>query len=146
MDWLDLLAVQGTLKNLLQHNSSKASSLRCSAFFIVTLWGNLKLCLVMFSSYLDDVWCCLFANSDSEGEYQCEKFYCTFHPQLVIDGIQNPRDGRAWWAAVYGVAQSWTRLKRLSSSSSSSIVFLGFYLSALPRNCWIPPVQFVKRN
>ena len=29
-------------------------------------------------------------------------------------------DGGAWWAAVYGVAQSWTRLKRLSSSSSSS--------------------------
>ena len=34
MDWLDLLAVQGTLKSLLQHNSSKASILRCSAFFI----------------------------------------------------------------------------------------------------------------
>ena len=35
IDWLDLLAVQGTLKNLLQHHSSKASILRCSAFFIV---------------------------------------------------------------------------------------------------------------
>ena len=35
--WLDLLAVQGTLKNLLQHYSSKASILRCSAFFIVQL-------------------------------------------------------------------------------------------------------------
>ena len=34
-DWLDLLAVQGTLKSLLQHHSSKASILRCSAFFIV---------------------------------------------------------------------------------------------------------------
>ena len=37
MDWLDLLAVQGTLKNLLQHHSSKASILWCSAFFIVQL-------------------------------------------------------------------------------------------------------------
>ena len=38
MDWLDLLIVQGTLKNLLvQHHSSKASVLRCSAFFIVQL-------------------------------------------------------------------------------------------------------------
>ena len=36
-DWLDLLAVQGTLKNLLQHHSSKASILRCSAFFIIQL-------------------------------------------------------------------------------------------------------------
>ena len=37
MDWLDLLAVQGTLKTLLQHHSSKASILWCSAFFIVQL-------------------------------------------------------------------------------------------------------------
>ena len=37
MDWLDLLAVQGTLKSLLQHHSSKASTLQCSAFFIVQL-------------------------------------------------------------------------------------------------------------
>ena len=37
MDWLDLLAVQGTLKSLLQHHSSKASILWCSAFFIVHL-------------------------------------------------------------------------------------------------------------
>ena len=37
MDWLDLLVVQGTLKSLLQHHSSKASILRCSAFFIVQL-------------------------------------------------------------------------------------------------------------
>ena len=37
MDWLDLLAVQGTLKSLPQHHSSKASVLRCSAFFIVQL-------------------------------------------------------------------------------------------------------------
>ena len=37
MDWLDLLAVQGTLKSLLQHHSSKASILQCSAFFIVRL-------------------------------------------------------------------------------------------------------------
>ena len=37
MDWLDLLAVQGTLKSLLQHHSSKASVLRRSAFFIIQL-------------------------------------------------------------------------------------------------------------
>ena len=37
MNWLDLLAVQGTLKSLLQHHSSKASILQCSAFFIVQL-------------------------------------------------------------------------------------------------------------
>ena len=37
MDWLDLLAVQGTLESLLHHHSSKASSLRCSAFFMTSL-------------------------------------------------------------------------------------------------------------
>ena len=37
MDWLDLLAVQGTLKSFLQHHSSKVSILQCSAFFIVQL-------------------------------------------------------------------------------------------------------------
>ena len=46
--------------------------------------------------------------------------------------LENPRDGGAWWAAVYGVAQSWTRLKRLSSSSillsnSWNIFFLLFF-------------------
>ena len=48
---------------------------------------------------------------------------------LIIEGngnplqcscLENPRDGGTWWAAVSGVAQSWTRLKRFSSSSSSS--------------------------
>ena len=42
---------------------------------------------------------------------------------LQCSCLENPRDGRAWWAAVYGVAQSRTQLKRLSSSSSSSMVF-----------------------
>ena len=41
MDWLDLLAVQGTLKSLLQHHSSKASILRCSAFFTVQLFTSI---------------------------------------------------------------------------------------------------------
>ena len=39
---------------------------------------------------------------------------------LQCSCLENPRDGKAWWAAVYGVAQSRTQLKRLSSSSSGS--------------------------
>ena len=38
---------------------------------------------------------------------------------LQCSFLENPRDGRAWWAAVYGVTQSWTRLKGLSSSSTN---------------------------
>ena len=40
---------------------------------------------------------------------------------LQCSCLENPRDGGAWWAAVYGVAQSRTRLKRLSSSSSTEL-------------------------
>ena len=40
---------------------------------------------------------------------------------LQCSCVENPRDGEAWWAAVYGVAQSRTRLKRLSSSSSLEV-------------------------
>ena len=39
---------------------------------------------------------------------------------LQCSSLENPRDGGAWWAAIYGVAQNRTRLKQLSSSSSSS--------------------------
>ena len=49
---------------------------------------------------------------DGQGSLAC----CT---PLQYSCLENPRDGGAWWAAVYGVAQSRTRLKQLSSSSSS---------------------------
>ena len=52
---------------------------------------------------------------------------------LQCSCLQNPRDWGAWWAAIYGVTQSRTRLKRLSSSSSSSV-----YMSA-PTPQFIPP-------
>ena len=51
-------------------------------------------------------------------------FYCNFQFEgkngnpLQCSCLENPRDGGAWWAAVYGITQSQTRLKRLSSSSS----------------------------
>ena len=39
---------------------------------------------------------------------------------LQCSGLENPRDGGAWWAAIYGIAQSRAQLKRLSSSSNRS--------------------------
>ena len=56
-----------------------------------------------------------------------EKLYFHFSLSCIREGngnplqcscLENPRGKGAWWAAVYGVAQSWTRLKRLSSNSS----------------------------
>ena len=48
LDWLDLLAVQGTLKSLLQHHSSKASILRHSTFFIILFFTISFLCISIF--------------------------------------------------------------------------------------------------
>ena len=42
---------------------------------------------------------------------------------LQCSCLENPRDGGAWWAAIYRVTQSWTRLNRRSSSSSSSSIY-----------------------
>ena len=50
---------------------------------------------------------------------------------LQCSCLENPGDSRAWWAAVCGVAQSRTRLKRLSSSSSSLIIKLIIYVKLL---------------
>ena len=61
---------------------------------------------------------------------------------LQYSCLEKPRDGRAWWAAVYGVAQSWTRLKRLSSRSSSLLIKVLLVLtwhctgSVFPCFCW----------
>ena len=44
---------------------------------------------------------------------------------LQCSCLENPRDGGAWWAAIYGVSQRWTLLKRLSSSSSSLVLRWG---------------------
>ena len=60
-------------------------------------------------------------------------FHFPFSVSCIGDGngnplqcscLENPRYGRVWWAPVYGVAQSWTQLKRLSSSSSSRLFYL----------------------
>ena len=52
----------------------------------------------------------------------------------VLSCLENPRDGEAWWAAIYGVTQSRTQLKRLSSISSSSSDVKHF-LTCLPAIC-----------
>ena len=60
-----------------------------------------------------------------------------------ITCLENPKDRRAWWAAVYGVAQSWTRLKHLSKQAHTSKVMLKIPHAMLQRyvNCELPDVQ-----
>ena len=62
---------------------------------------------------------------------------------LQCSCLENPRDGGAWWAAIYGVTQSQTRLKRLSSSSSSSLIsLLSKELSRVFSNTIVQKLQF----
>ena len=57
---------------------------------------------------------------------------------LQCSCLENPRDGGAWWAAIYGVAQSRTRLKWLSSSSSSKYLYCLLKHFEIPLKCMWP--------
>ena len=89
MDWLDLLAVQGTLKSLLQHHSSKASILQCSAFFVVQLshpyMTTGKTIALTRWTFVDKVMSLLFN--------MLSRLVITFLPwskQLLISWLQSP--------------------------------------------------------
>ena len=58
---------------------------------------------------------------------------------LQCSCLENPRDGGAWWAAIYGVAQSGTRLKRLSNSSSKGLLYS-------PGNSAHSVIVYVRKN
>ena len=89
MDWLDLLAVQGTLKSLLQHHSSKASILWCSAFFIVQLshpyMTTRKTITLTRRTFVGKVMCLLFN--------MLSRLVIAFRPRskrLLISWLQSP--------------------------------------------------------
>ena len=135
MNCLDPLAVQGILKSHLQHHSSKASILWPSAFFIIQLshlyvtrrqWQPTPVLLPGEShGWRSLVGCGPWGREESDTTERLHFHFSLSHigegngNPLQCSSLKNPRDGGAWWAAVYGVAQSRTRLKRLSSSSSS---------------------------
>ena len=89
MDWLDLLAVQGTLKSLLQHHSSKASIFQCSAFFIVqpshAYLTTGKIIALTRQTFVDKVMSLLFN--------MLSRLVITFLPRskrLLISWLQSP--------------------------------------------------------
>ena len=90
--------------------------------------------LVMPSNHL--ILCCLLLSClqsfPASGSLSMSQFFTSGGQCIGISAstsvhcscLENPRDGGAWWAAVYGVAHSRTRLKRLSSSSSTVVKFI----------------------
>ena len=114
MDWLDLLAVQGTLKSLLQHHNSKASILWCSAFFTVQLshpyMTTGKTTALTRWTFVGKVMSLLFNMLSrvitGEGNGTPLQYSC----------LENPMDGGAWLATVHGVTKSWIRLSDFTFS------------------------------
>ena len=82
----------------------------------------------MFLSKVTNSFLLSFSRYHSIGEGNSNPLQCSC--------LENPRDGGAWWAAVYGVAQSRTRLKRLSSSSSSRSKYLDDLIRTLSQ-LWV---------
>ena len=129
MDWLDLLAVQGILKFLLQHHSSKASILWHSAFFIVQLshpyMTTGKTIALTRWTFVGKVMSLLFnmLSRTSLVAQMVEHLSTMWGDPGSIPGsgrspregngsplqyscLENPMDGGAWWAAVHGVTKS----------------------------------------
>ena len=98
IDWFDLLDAQGTLKSLLQHDSSKASILRCSAFSMVQVVQMIKNLPAVQETYVQPV-----GQEDPPGERRCNP--------LQYSCLENPMGRGAWWATVHGVAKNQTQLR-----------------------------------
>ena len=88
MDWLDLLSVQGTLKSLLQHHSSKASVLQCSAFFMVQLSHPYmtigKTIALTRQTFISKVMSLLFNNAAEVGHSFSSKEQASFNIMVAV--------------------------------------------------------------
>ena len=125
MDWLDLLAVQKTLKSLLQHHSSKASIFQCSAFFIVQVLPQYmttgKTIVLTRQTFVDKVMSLLF-NMLSRLVKQTERIWK--HPVSLKTWLR----GLPWWSSsgdsafpLQG-AQIWSEVGELKSCMLQGIV------------------------
>ena len=119
--------VRAAIQDIVFRKGSVNSLLKCSAQCRRRRWHPTPVLLPgKFHGQRSPVGCNPWGRYESD---TTEWFHFHFSLSCSVEGngnplqcscLENPRDGGAWWAAVYGVAQSRPRLKRLSSSSSSS--------------------------
>ena len=128
IDWFDLLAVQGTLKSLLQHHSSKASIIWCS-----DKWQPTPVLLPGKShgqrSLVDySLW-------DRKESDTTERLHFHFSLSCIGEGngnplqyscLENSTDGGVWWATVHGITKSWTWLSNFTRFVLSSMGPCGY--------------------
>ena len=146
IDWFDLLAVQGTLKSLLQHHSSKASILQCSVFFIVHLtyiWASLGAQLVKNPRTMQETLVQFLGWEDPlendrlptlvflgfSGGSAGKESTCNGRDLGLIPGLErSPGEGNGYPlqysglensmdCIVHGVAKNWTRLSNFHFTS-----------------------------
>ena len=156
IDWLDLLAIQGTHKSLLQQHSSKASILQCSALFIVQLsypyMTTGKTIALTRWTFSGKVMSLLFNmpfrlvmsfSGDSDGKASA---YNAGDPGSIPGSgkspgegngnpfqyscLENPMDRGAWWATVHGVAKSQTRLSDFTHTHTHTHTQVGHSFSS----------------
>ena len=134
MDWLNLLSVQGTLKSLLQHHSSKASILWCSTFFIVqlsspyittSLVGTVNFSQLHVSSGCCVACCFLFVSPESENI----PFPCLMYRSLVIQKL---------WGSLYRSQSYHCLCQSLFSMPVHILASLSFPNSNLPSQFLLP--------
>ena len=110
MDWLDLLAVQGTFKSLLQHHSSKASILRHSAFFIVQL-SHPYMSLPLIGLLVKNLPAITGDERDMSSIPGSGRFSRVGNSNpLWYFCLENSMHRGAWWAVVHEVAKSWKQV------------------------------------
>ena len=144
--WLLLLSQRGRTSQSWKYQKKLETGTDKAPLLVLCLWGV---------SYKEKEGCSLCLPSNIGRADTTERLHFDFSLSCIGEGndnpllcscLENPRDGGAWWAAVCGVAQSRTRLKRLSSSSSSSKKLGKLRELVMDREAWCAAAHVIAKS